>query len=162
MGCLPSLGSHRVRHDWSDLATAVAVAVRDLIISCFEPVYIRKLSLGDTEGQGSLTCRSPWGPKESDTTEQLNNNKTRKQSLNSRISTSFYIKTFLWCVITKGCWKMLWNSKGEMNKVFLMPIYMRKKLLSSAPVVKEICSLLCGSVLLYLILRMKTRFLIFF
>ena len=30
---------------------------------------------GDGEGQGSLVCYSPWGLKESDTTEQLNNNK---------------------------------------------------------------------------------------
>ena len=29
---------------------------------------------GDGEGQGSLGGRSPWGCKESDTTEQLNNN----------------------------------------------------------------------------------------
>ena len=29
--------------------------------------------LGDREGQGSLVCCSPWGHKESDTTEQLNN-----------------------------------------------------------------------------------------
>ena len=29
---------------------------------------------GDNEGQGSLVCYSPWGCKESDTTEQLNNN----------------------------------------------------------------------------------------
>ena len=28
---------------------------------------------GDGEGQGSLVCSSPWGHKESDTTEQLNN-----------------------------------------------------------------------------------------
>ena len=28
---------------------------------------------GDGEGQGSLTCCSPWGCKESDMTEQLNN-----------------------------------------------------------------------------------------
>ena len=28
---------------------------------------------GDSEGQGSLECCSPWGYKESDTTEQLNN-----------------------------------------------------------------------------------------
>ena len=28
----------------------------------------------DGEGQGSLACCSPWGCKESDTTEQLNNN----------------------------------------------------------------------------------------
>ena len=28
----------------------------------------------DGEGQGSLVCYSPWGHKESDMTEQLNNN----------------------------------------------------------------------------------------
>ena len=31
-------------------------------------------TLGDGEGQGSLACCSPWGSKESDTTEQPNNN----------------------------------------------------------------------------------------
>ena len=30
---------------------------------------------GDCEGQGSLACCSPWGPKESDRNEGLNNNK---------------------------------------------------------------------------------------
>ena len=30
--------------------------------------------LGDSEGQGSQVCCSPWGFKESDMTEQLNNN----------------------------------------------------------------------------------------
>ena len=30
--------------------------------------------LGDSQGQGSLVCCSPWGHKESDTTERLNNN----------------------------------------------------------------------------------------
>ena len=29
---------------------------------------------GDGEGQGSLVCCSPWGCKQSDTIEQLNNN----------------------------------------------------------------------------------------
>ena len=29
-------------------------------------------TLGDSEDQGSLTCCSPWGPKESDTTDHLN------------------------------------------------------------------------------------------
>ena len=29
---------------------------------------------GDSEGQGSLACCSPWGCKELDTTERLNNN----------------------------------------------------------------------------------------
>ena len=32
-------------------------------------------ALGVGEGQGSLACCSPWGHKESDTTEQLNNSK---------------------------------------------------------------------------------------
>ena len=30
-------------------------------------------ALGDGEEQGGLACCSPWGHKESDTTEQLNN-----------------------------------------------------------------------------------------
>ena len=29
---------------------------------------------GDSEGQGSLVCCTPWGCKESDMTKQLNNN----------------------------------------------------------------------------------------
>ena len=32
---------------------------------------------GDSEGQGSLVCRGPWGPKESDTTERLNSGNIR-------------------------------------------------------------------------------------
>ena len=35
----------------------------------------------DSGGQGSLACCSPWGCKESDMTEQLNNN---KRGLSSR------------------------------------------------------------------------------
>ena len=31
-------------------------------------------ALGDGEEQGSLECCSPWGHKESDTAERLNNN----------------------------------------------------------------------------------------
>ena len=33
---------------------------------------------GVGEGQGNLVCCSPWGHKESDTTERLNNNKAFK------------------------------------------------------------------------------------
>ena len=35
-------------------------------------------TLGGGEGQGSLACCSPWGRKELDTTEQLNNNNSGK------------------------------------------------------------------------------------
>ena len=37
---------------------------------------------GDGDGQGSLVCYSPWDHKESDTTEQLNNNTSCKNGLN--------------------------------------------------------------------------------
>ena len=37
---------------------------------------------GDGEGQGSLVCYSPWGPKELDMTEHLNNNNRQKNNLN--------------------------------------------------------------------------------
>ena len=37
-------------------------------------------TLGDGEGQGSLVYCSPWGRKESDTTERLNNNKKHRET----------------------------------------------------------------------------------
>ena len=40
-----------------------------------------KQTLRDSEGQGGLVCCSPWGHKESDTTEQLNNNWVRYYDL---------------------------------------------------------------------------------
>ena len=40
---------------------------------------------GDGEGQGGLVFCSPWGCKESDTTEQLNNNSS------NRISTNYFV-----------------------------------------------------------------------
>ena len=48
------------------------ILIQNVLISVvffffFCPVYY-------TEGQGSLKCCSPWGCKESDTTEQLNSN----------------------------------------------------------------------------------------
>ena len=45
-------------------------------------------TLGDGEGQGSLACCSPWGYKELDTTERLDNN------------THLYIHT---CVCAQSC-----------------------------------------------------------
>ena len=36
--------------------------------------------VGDGEGQGSLVCCSPWGHRESDMTEQLNNSLGLPQS----------------------------------------------------------------------------------
>ena len=48
-----------------------------------------KQALGDGEGQGSLPCCSPWGHKESDMTERLNNNNWSftKRKLNNYFNT---------------------------------------------------------------------------
>ena len=35
-------------------------------------------ALGESDGQGSLVCCSPWGRRDSDTTESLNNKKNLK------------------------------------------------------------------------------------
>ena len=44
-------------------------------------------SLEDSEGQGSLACCSPWGLKESDTTERLNNNNNTDYKWKSLLET---------------------------------------------------------------------------
>ena len=47
-------------------------------------------ALGDSEGQGSLACCSPWGPKELDTTEwTMNNKRVFSFFLSSSLSLSF-------------------------------------------------------------------------
>ena len=40
----------------------------------FNSVDMSLSKLRDSEGQGSLVCCSPWGPKELDVTQQLTNN----------------------------------------------------------------------------------------
>ena len=57
------MGSHRVRHDWSDLA-AVLLWRRQ-----WHPTPV--LLPGKSHGQRSLIGCSPWGHEESDTTERL-------------------------------------------------------------------------------------------
>ena len=41
---------------------------------------------GDGEGQGSLACCSPWCQKESDMTEQLNNNSEALGQVDSHVA----------------------------------------------------------------------------
>ena len=60
-------------------------------------------ALGDGERQGGLACCSPWGRKESDTTERLNNNKMinsfQKKLLNFQSpSVTVFSKSFLECI----------------------------------------------------------------
>ena len=51
---------------------------------------------GDSEGQGSLTCCSPWGHRESDMTEQLNNNKLDSADLEGMCSMRKASKAWEW------------------------------------------------------------------
>ena len=46
--------------------------------------YEFEQTLGDSEGQGRLVCCSPWGSKELDTTERLNNNNLVKSKKKRR------------------------------------------------------------------------------
>ena len=48
---------------------------------------------GVGDGQGGLVCCSPWGCKESDTTEQLNCTETKSKQ--AQILTTFIPKFFL-------------------------------------------------------------------
>ena len=44
---------------------------------------------GDSVGQGSLECCSPWGHKESDTTERLNNNNMQLNIKKKKLNLNF-------------------------------------------------------------------------
>ena len=53
--------------------------------------------LGDSEGQGSLACYSPWGHKESDMTEQLNKEQQHSSHLllgYQKVHSNFPISSF--------------------------------------------------------------------
>ena len=52
-------------------------------------------TLGVGDGQGSLVCCSPWGHKELDMTEQLNNNNITFLILNSVILHSKHCYTLI-------------------------------------------------------------------
>ena len=89
-GGLPSMGSHRVRHDWSDLAAAAASSLAWKIPWTAEPGRLQTIGSqrikhgwsdlaqalvflpGKFRKQRSLVGYSPWGLKESNMTDRLN------------------------------------------------------------------------------------------
>ena len=84
-GGMPSLGWHRVGHDWSDLAAIDSNAGRDWgqeqkgttedkMAGWHHWLDGRESewTLGVGDGQGGLVCCNSWGRKESNTTERLN------------------------------------------------------------------------------------------
>ena len=88
--------------------------------------------LGDGEGQGGLACCSPWGRKEVDRTEQLNNNNdTRRHNL-EQIKFSFNMGLVITGSITVMRFKLIHSCKKcgmtpgprqEINKSLLLPTY---------------------------------------
>ena len=52
--------------------------VHEVAKSCAQLSNFHSLTQGDSEGQGSLACCSPWGHKELDATERLNNKQQKK------------------------------------------------------------------------------------
>ena len=81
---LPSMGLHRVGHDWGDLAAAAAAGkdwrleekgtTEDEIVGRHHQLNGHEFeqALGAGDEQGSLECCRPWAHKELDTTQQLN------------------------------------------------------------------------------------------
>ena len=69
-----------------------------------ESVDMSLSKLGDSEGQGSLACCSSWSQKESDTNEQLNNNRGfLRDSLKSTLCRDEHIMKTLFSVVKS--WK---------------------------------------------------------
>ena len=64
-GGLPSMGSRRVGHYWSDLAVAV------FHLNMYHIFFIQSSVTGESHGQRSLVGYIPWGHKELDMTEWL-------------------------------------------------------------------------------------------
>ena len=71
-------------------------------------------ALGDGEGQGSLVCCSPWGCKESDMTERLNNDRwySGEESAGQRRRHKKH-------VFDAWVRKIPWNRKWQPTSVFL-------------------------------------------
>ena len=72
-------------------------------------------ALGDSEGQGSLECYSPWGRKDSDVTERMN--KWTTITTNTSLRVNAWYLSFIPVSILKGIasliqWTLIWaNSR---------------------------------------------------
>ena len=71
-GGLPSMGPHRVGHDWSDLAAAAGSEHEMAGWHHWPDGHESEWTSGVGDGQRGLVYYDSWGRKESDTTEWLN------------------------------------------------------------------------------------------
>jgi len=77
-------------------------------------------ALGDSEGQGSLACCSPWGHKKLDATKQLNNNNLH---VYSNLSSFIAFMKIGWSWFHLCSWNRLWlikNYQGNLRFVILL------------------------------------------
>ena len=80
---------------------------------------------GDSEGQGSLARCSPWGPKELDTTERLNNSNHHRK-INSE---HFHHGGVIFCTKTERCSGIL-HVHHEASKLLSLPSTLLGQLVS--------------------------------
>ena len=82
-----------------------------------------KQTPGDSQGQGSLMCCSPWGHKELDMTEWLNNNSNAHRLGKSQIS----IISVEWPSWNSNAHDYLWNTFCDRQIIDTPPILSYKK-----------------------------------
>ena len=107
------MGSHRVGHDWSDLAAAAAgfpcgSAVKESTCNVGDLVWEDPLEKGNISHSKFHGLYSPWGCKESDTTERLSLSFTKTLP---RLVFSFWLWILcrgLWHFPLSVTWCMLW------------------------------------------------------
>ena len=56
-----------------------------------DPMDMSVSKQGDSEGQGGQACCSPWGRKQSDMTEQLNNSSNAMSITKDYIDVEYYL-----------------------------------------------------------------------
>ena len=76
-------------------------------------------ALGDSEGQGSLACCSPWGHKELDTTRWLNSNEKIYRWLSGEESTC-HCRRLRRHRFSPWFGKILWKRKWQPIPIFLL------------------------------------------
>ena len=77
--------------------------------------YEFEQALGVGDGQGGLACCSPWGCRESDVTEELNNNEGRMCRGKTK-STKTQRRKSAWCVPTPAR-RPVWPGWGRMGRL---------------------------------------------
>ena len=75
-------------------------------------------TLGDSEGQGSLACCSPWGCKESDTTERRNTNSAGE---GWKVPVPWDQGRAAICISWRSPFRWLWKSHSERESQIWWP-----------------------------------------